>query len=34
MSRKNQPWKDYARSATPLRQAIEQLLKTKQGDTK
>lgn len=27
--RKNQPWKDYATSARPLRQAIEQLLKTK-----
>jgi bifunctional non-homologous end joining protein LigD len=26
---KNQPWKDYATSAKPLRQAIEQLLKTK-----
>jgi bifunctional non-homologous end joining protein LigD len=27
--RKNRPWKDYAKSAKPLRQAIEQLLKTK-----
>jgi bifunctional non-homologous end joining protein LigD len=27
--RKNRPWKDYARSAKPLRQAIEQLLKTR-----
>jgi bifunctional non-homologous end joining protein LigD len=27
--RKNRPWKDYANSAKPLRQAIEQLLKTK-----
>ena len=27
--RKNRPWKDYARSAKPLRQAIERLLKTK-----
>jgi bifunctional non-homologous end joining protein LigD len=27
--RKNRPWKDYATSAKPLRQAIEQLLKTK-----
>ena len=27
--RKNRPWKDYAKSAKPLRQAIEQLLKTR-----
>jgi hypothetical protein len=27
--RKNRPWKDYAKSAKPLRQAIELLLKTK-----
>jgi bifunctional non-homologous end joining protein LigD len=27
--RKNWPWKDYAKSAKPLRQAIEQLLKTR-----
>jgi bifunctional non-homologous end joining protein LigD len=27
--RKNRPWKDYTESAKPLRQAIEQLLKTR-----
>jgi bifunctional non-homologous end joining protein LigD len=27
--RKNPPWKEYAKSAKPFRQAIEQLLKTK-----
>src|SRR5450759_2412269 len=27
--RKNRPWKDYAKSARPLRHAIEQLLKTR-----
>jgi bifunctional non-homologous end joining protein LigD len=27
--RKNRPWKDYPKSAKPLRQAIEQLLKTR-----
>ena len=27
--RKNRPWKDYAKSAKPLRRAIEQLLKTR-----
>jgi len=27
--RKNRPWKDYTKSAKPLRQAIEQLLKTR-----
>ena len=27
--RKNRPWKDYASSAKPLRQAIEQLLRTR-----
>jgi len=27
--RKNRPWIDYAKSATPLRQAIKQLLKTR-----
>jgi DNA-directed RNA polymerase beta' subunit len=27
--RKNRPWIDYAKSAKPLREAIEQLLKTK-----
>jgi bifunctional non-homologous end joining protein LigD len=26
--RKNRPWKDYASSAKPLRQAIKKLLKT------
>jgi bifunctional non-homologous end joining protein LigD len=26
--RKNRPWRDYEESATPLRQAIEKLLKT------
>ena len=27
--RKNRPWKGYAKSAKPFRQAIERLLKTK-----
>jgi bifunctional non-homologous end joining protein LigD len=31
--RKNRPWKDYAQSAQPLRQAIERLLKKNQGET-
>jgi bifunctional non-homologous end joining protein LigD len=29
LMRKNRPWKDYASSAKPLRQAIKQLLRTR-----